>query len=200
MFCWKKFHVLWYFTSNFVCQKLVLRENLKIFQCFAGCCCCCCSFFFLRFFCFFRFCSMWKVVRLQLWCSCCFFFFFLKFLVGMSSLFRVFIHVFGVNKCGVWRFYRRGSPMWGLKVFSVEVTNVVFKRFLFFFFASGLTNVGFEGFLSSGFTNVGFKRFLGSRWLRARLCCRKISDSIFWLFSFTPRWLGQCNALPKEGP
>ena len=29
------------------------------------------------------------------------FFFFLKFLVGMSSLFRVFIHVFGVNQCGV---------------------------------------------------------------------------------------------------
>ena len=48
-------------------------------------------------------------------------------------------------------------PMWGLKVFSVEVTNV-----------------WFEGFYES-------------QWLRARLCCRKISDSISWLFSFTPR-------------
>ena len=47
---------------------------------------------------------------------------------------------------------------------------------------------------------VGFKDFYGSQWLRARLCCRKISDSIFWLFCFTPRWLGRCNALPKEGP
>ena len=44
----------------------------------------------------------------------------------------------------------------------------------------------------------GLKDFYGSQWLRARLCCRKISDSI--LFSFTPRWLGRCNALPKEGP
>ena len=34
---------------------------------------------------------------------------------------------------------------------------------------------------------VGFKGFYGSQWLRARRCCRKLSDSIFWLFSFTPR-------------
>ena len=73
-------------------------------------------------------------------------FFFLKFLVGMSSLFWVFIiHVFEVHQCGVERFFR------------VEVTN------------------------------VGFKSFLGSQGLRARLCCRKISDSIFWLYYFTPR-------------
>ena len=102
----------WYFTSNFVCQKLVPRENLKIFQCFAGCCCCSCSsfffvfcFFFVCFFFFvlfflFCFCSMWKVVCLQ-FRMFLLFFFPLKFLVGMSSLFRVFIHVFGVNQCGV---------------------------------------------------------------------------------------------------
>ena len=47
--------------------------------------------------------------------------------------------------------------MWCLKVFRVEVTNV-----------------GVEG-------------FLGGQGLRARLCCRKISDSIFWLCYFTPR-------------
>ena len=47
--------------------------------------------------------------------------------------------------------------MWFLKVFRVEVTN------------------------------VGFKDFYDGQWLRARLCCRKISDSIFWLFCFTPR-------------
>ena len=58
--------------------------------------------------------------------------------------------------------------MWGLKVFSVEVTNV-----------------GFEG-------------FLGGQWLRARLCCRKISDSIFWLFYFTPRWLAGGMPCPKK--
>ena len=50
------------------------------------------------------------------------------------------------------------------------------------------------------FYGVGFKGFYEGQWLRARLCCRKISDSIFWLFCFTPRWLGWCNALPKEGP
>ena len=39
------------------------------------------------------------------------------------------------------------------------------------------------------------KAFEG-QWLRARLCCRKISDSIFWLHHFT----GRRNALPKESP
>ena len=47
--------------------------------------------------------------------------------------------------------------VWFLKVFRVEVTN------------------------------VGFKIFNEGQWLRARLGCRKLSDSIFWLFSFTPR-------------
>ena len=51
----------------------------------------------------------------------------------------------------------QNSSVWGVKVFSVEVTNV-----------------GFEGFYEG-------------QWLRARLCCRKISDSIFWLYYFTPR-------------
>ena len=58
--------------------------------------------------------------------------------------------------------------LWGLKVFSVEVTNV-----------------GFEG-------------FLGGQWLRARLGCRKISDSIFWLYYFTPRWLAGAMPCPKK--
>ena len=44
----------------------------------------------------------------------------------------------------------------------------------------------------------GLKGFLGSRWLRARLCCRKISDSIFWLFYFTPRWLAGAMPCPKK--
>ena len=55
--------------------------------------------------------------------------------------------------------------MWGLKVFSVEVTNV-----------------GLEG-------------VLGSQWLRQWRCCRKLSDSIFWLYYFTHvDWLAQCLA------
>ena len=58
--------------------------------------------------------------------------------------------------------------LWGLKVFSVEVTNV-----------------GFEG-------------ILGGQWLRARLCCHKISDSIFWLYYFTPRWLAGAMPCPKK--
>ena len=45
----------------------------------------------------------------------------------------------------------------------------------------------------------GFWRFLWGQWLRARLCCRKISDSIFWLYYFTPRWLaGECPAQRKS--
>ena len=74
-------------------------ENFS--RCFAGIFFCfffCCFSFFFCFL-FVCFCSMWKVVCLQ------FMMFFLllplKFLVGMSSLFRVFIHVFGVNQCGV---------------------------------------------------------------------------------------------------
>ena len=35
---------------------------------------------------------------------------------------------------------------------------------------------------------------------RARLCCHLISDSIFWLFYFTPMLASQCNALPKKVP
>ena len=41
----------------------------------------------------------------------------------------------------------------------------------------------------------GFK-FLGSQWLRARLCCRKISDSIFLVILLYPTltWPVQCLA------
>ena len=46
---------------------------------------------------------------------------------------------------------------------------------------------GCSSFTCSGFTNVGFMRAFESQRLRARLCCRKISDSIFWLYYFTPR-------------
>ena len=42
------------------------------------------------------------------------------------------------------------------------------------------------------------KGFYGSQWLRARLCCRKISDSIFWLFCFTPHWLVGVMPCPKK--
>ena len=35
--------------------------------------------------------------------------------------------------------------------------------------------------------SVGFKGFYEGQWLRARLCCRKISESIFWLYYLTPR-------------
>ena len=47
---------------------------------------------------------------------------------------------------------------------------------------------------------MGFKDFYEGQWLRARLCCRKISDSIFWLFCFTPRWLAGAMPCPKKGP
>ena len=35
--------------------------------------------------------------------------------------------------------------------------------------------------------SVGFNKGFEGQGLRARLCCRKISDSIFWLYYFTPR-------------
>ena len=31
-------------------------------------------------------------------------------------------------------------------------------------------------------------------------CCRLISDSVFWLFYFTPTLTGRCNDLPKKVP
>ena len=49
-----------------------------------------------------------------MWCLKVFFFFFFV----------------GVNQCWCLKvFYRRGSPMWFLKVFRIEVTNVGFKDF-----------------------------------------------------------------------
>ena len=71
-----------------------------------------------------------------------------------SYLKKSLLHVVFINISGLVWF---GFMVWGLKVFSVEVTNVEFER------------------------------FLGCQWLKARLCCRKISDSIFWLYCFTPR-------------
>ena len=47
---------------------------------------------------------------------------------------------------------------------------------------------------------VGFKRGFEGQGLRARLCCRKISDSIFWLYYFTPRWLAGAMSSPKKVP
>ena len=34
--------------------------------------------------------------------------------------------------------------------------------------------------------------------LKARLSCRKIPDSIFWLYYFTPRWLTDAMPCPKK--
>ena len=42
--------------------------------------------------------------------------------------------------------------------------------------------------------------YLWNLGLGARLCCRKISDSIFWLFYFTPRWLANGMPCPKKVP
>ena len=59
-------------------------------------------FFFFVFCCCFFFVPRGKSSVSSLRCFCCFFFPFLKFLVGMSSLFWMFIiHVFGVHQCGV---------------------------------------------------------------------------------------------------
>ena len=48
---------------------------------------------------------------------------------------------------------------------------------------------------------MGFEGFYEGQWLRARRCCRKLSDSIFWLFCFTlPHvdWPVQCLAQRKS--
>ena len=84
----------------------------------------------------------------------------------------IMVRVFanGPGDCGVWKF------------FSVEVTDVVFKGFIV------------------EVTNVGLKGFYEGQWLRARLCCRKLSDSIFLVILLYPTLTGRCNALPKEGP
>ena len=59
-------------------------------------------------------------------------------------------------------------------------------------------SVVFKGFFASRLPMWGFKVFLEGRWLRARLCCRKLSDSIFWLYYFTPRWLAGAMPCPKK--
>ena len=43
---------------------------------------------------------------------------------------------------------------------------------------------------------VGFKDFYEGQWLRARLCCRKISDSSYFGYIILPHvdWLAQCLA------
>ena len=46
----------------------------------------------------------------------------------------------------------------------------------------------------------GIWRFFEGQGLRARLCCRKISDSIFWLHCFIPRWLASAMPCPKKVP
>ena len=59
--------------------------------------------------------------------------------------------------------------------------------------------VGFEGFLASRSPMWVLKGIYEGQWLRARLCCRKISDSIFWLYYFTHvDWLAQCLAQRKS--
>ena len=47
---------------------------------------------------------------------------------------------------------------------------------------------------------MGFKRAFEGQGVRARLCCRKISDSIFWLYYFIPRWLAGAVSCPKKVP
>ena len=47
-------------------------------------------------------------------------------------------------------------------------------------------------------TFVEFEGFYEGQALRARLCRRKISDSIFWLYYFTPRWLAGAMPCPKK--
>ena len=46
--------------------------------------------------------------------------------------------------------------------------------------------------------SVGFEGFFLGQWVRGRLCCRKISDSLFWLYYFTPRWLAGVMPCPKK--
>ena len=46
----------------------------------------------------------------------------------------------------------------------------------------------------------GLKVFYEGQALRARRCCRKLSDSIFFVILLYPTLTGWWNALPKEGP
>ena len=138
MFCWKKFHVLWYLRPFYIVLEVSSAgefENFSMFRwlllllffvCFLffSLFVFFCSFFFL-----FCFCSTWKVVCLQFRMFLLFFFSF------KISCWDVFF-ILGVHS------RVRGSPMWCLKVFlrrghqcgiwkvfSVEVTNVGFEDF-----------------------------------------------------------------------
>ena len=125
----------WYFTSNFVCQKLVPRENLKIFQCFAGCCCC--SSFFFRFFVFFR------SVLFSFLCH-------VESRLSPVMMFLLFFFVF-------FKFFLLGFLLYSWCSFTcLGFANVVFKGI--FFFCVGVTNVVFKGiFFASGLPLWGWK-------------------------------------------
>ena len=45
-------------------------------------------------------------------------------------------------------------------------------------------------------TVVGFEGFYEGQWLRARLCCRKMSDSIFWVCYFVLPHVDVAGAMP----
>ena len=61
-----------------------------------------------------------------------------------------------------------------------------------------IKNLSIVVYAFAGHMLCGVWRYLGGQWLRARLCCRKISDSIFWLYYFTPRWLAGVMPCPKK--
>ena len=71
-------------------------------------------------------------------------------------------------------------------IFYLNLLSFVCLSVLFFVFSN----------LKNEF--VGFEGFYGSQWLRARLCCRKISDSIFWLYYFYPTLIGRCKCLAQR--
>ena len=65
----------------------------------------------------------------SLGCFCCFFLFKIS---GWDVFFILGVHHSRVRGSPMWclkGFFASMSPMWGLKVFSVEVTNVGFKGF-----------------------------------------------------------------------
>ena len=132
----KKFHVVWYLRPFCIVLEVSSAGTFENFsRCFA-------VFFFWFFlllffvfffsnfffvlFCFvFFFCATWKVVCLQFRM-----FFFLNFLLegllysGCSSF-----TCSGFTNVVFKGFFASRSPMWFLKVFCVEVTNVGFKGF-----------------------------------------------------------------------
>ena len=129
--------------------------------------------------------------------GCCSFHFYVDFCVNIFFCttwkvvclqFRMFLLFFLGGVCTTW------------KVVCLQVR--MFLLFVFFFkFFAGMSSLSWVFIIHVfGVHQCGILKAFEGQGLRARLCYRKISDFIFWLYDFTPRWMTGAMPYPKKVP